>query len=49
MSKTIGLTKKVVFRLRWAVMSQERRYACLLARTKRSQSQLGAGLLAANN
>jgi hypothetical protein len=42
MSQTIGFTRKVLFRLRWVVMSPERRYACLWARTKRSLSQTGA-------
>jgi hypothetical protein len=36
MSQTVDFTKKVLFRLRWMVMSQEKKYAYLWARTKRS-------------
>jgi hypothetical protein len=36
MSQTLGFTKKVLFRLRWMVMSQEKKYAYLWARTRRS-------------
>ena len=40
MSKVFDIGKKLVFRLRWLVMSQEQRYAFLWARTRRSQSKL---------
>ncbi len=44
MNKALHLGKRLVFRLTWAVMSQERRYAYLWARTKRSLSQPGTSL-----
>ncbi len=48
MSQSVGFTRKVLFRLRWAVMSRERRYACLWARTRRGRSLPGAGLPTVN-
>jgi hypothetical protein len=36
MRQAMDLARKWVLRLRWAVMSRERKYACLLARTRRS-------------
>jgi hypothetical protein len=48
MSRALGFTKKVLFRLRWSVMSQERRYACLWTRTKRHLSHSEAPLQSAN-
>jgi hypothetical protein len=38
MSQAFDLGSKLMFRLRWAVMSQEQRYALLLARTRRQPS-----------
>jgi hypothetical protein len=38
MSQALDFGMKLLFRLRWAVMSQEQRYALLLARTRRQPS-----------
>ncbi len=39
MKKTIRLAKKAAFVLKWKAMSQEKRYAYLWAKTKKSVSQ----------
>jgi hypothetical protein len=39
MNQAKDFSKKLVFRLRWVVMSQEGRYAWLLARTQRAMGR----------
>lgn len=45
MRKVFDFGKKMVFRLRWLVMSQEQRYAFLWTRTRRSQLKLEPSLM----
>ena len=40
MSKVFDYGKKLMFKVRWLVMSQEQRYAFLWTRTRRSQLKL---------
>ena len=48
LTQGLGSGRKLLFRLRWAVMSPEQRYAHLWSRTKKSSGYIRAARLSRN-